>query len=251
MNSQAERKAFMQVNCPQEATRDMTEESVTRKFSAPIQTYFCFAIISLTICLLASLGTIVVLVLQRTGSTTEYDGHQGREKCVPWKISAEALKGLQTMASEKAAAYLQVLRPINQSELRWINEGILYNIHYNHGRLVIQTPGMYFIYCHLHFYIAECKGGEITIKLEILVNTSVARSTLLTLCSSQKTFRDKRQDLFVTLLAELKKGNTIGVQVNEFSYVDVSDFPENNVFGAFKYTGENWRYSLFRTEDEK
>lgn len=144
-----------------------------------------------------------------------------------------------------------MLRPINQSELRWINEGILYNIHYNHGRLVIQTPGMYFIYCHLHFYIAECKGGEITIKLEILVNTSVARSTLLTLCSSQKTFRDKRQDLFVTLLAELKKGNTIGVQVNDFRYVDVSDFPENNVFGAFKYTGENWRYSLFRTEDEK
>ncbi|XP_061459898.1 tumor necrosis factor ligand superfamily member 8 [Rhineura floridana] len=235
MTSQTEQRAFMRVNCPQEATRDMTEESITRQFSAPIQTYFCFALVSLTICLLASLGTIVVLVLQKTGSAAQCDGPQDGKEC------GEAMKSLQTMESKKAAAYLPVLMPIKRPELRWSDEGILHNIHYDNGTLVIQMPGMYFIYCHLHIYVAKCERDEINLQLELLLNGSVVKQTVLTLCSTQQTCKEKRQDLFLTFLEDLKMGTRITARINQFSYVDVNDFPQNNILGVLKYTGETWR----------
>ncbi|KAL8174439.1 UNVERIFIED_CONTAM: hypothetical protein K2H54_044806 [Gekko kuhli] len=138
-----------------------------------------------------------------------------------------------------------VLKPVNRSRLRWIKDGILYNMDYDDGNLVIQQPGLYFIYCHLHFYINRCPETTSDIKLEILVNETSQKQALLTLCSCDKASNTTYHDLIGVLLIELKKGNRIAVNVEPFEYVDTVVLTSNNVLGAFKYSGEDW-ISLFQ-----
>lgn len=49
---------------PQEAAGDMTDENITRKFRTPAQSYVYFVTVSLAVCLLVALGTIMILVFQ-------------------------------------------------------------------------------------------------------------------------------------------------------------------------------------------
>ncbi|XP_063001041.1 tumor necrosis factor ligand superfamily member 8 [Elgaria multicarinata webbii] len=228
MNYQLEQKPFLAVNCPQEVARDMTEESVTRQLSAPIHTFVYFVIAVLTLCLLAALGVIVVLVLQRTGSTAQCDGQRTELQVTETK----------PVADEKAAAHLQALKPINQSQLKWNSEGILHNIQWADENLVIQMTGAYFIYCHLYFYKAKCQNDVIDIKITLLVNNVARKEMVVNLCSSQELCEGINRDSFISLLVELNKGDLIAVHVDPFRYLDVDTFPKNNVLAAFKYTGE-------------
>ncbi|XP_066467001.1 tumor necrosis factor ligand superfamily member 8 [Tiliqua scincoides] len=232
MSFQPEQKRFLQMNGPQE---DMSEKNLTRQLNAPIQSYFYVVIASFTLCLLAALGTILVLVLQRTGSTAQCDGHQRNQ-------NQEII--LQSVTSEKATAYLQVLKPVNQSQLRWNKEGILYNMWFNNESLTVQLPGLYFVYCHLHFYVRECSDKSRIQSLELLVNNISMKHTTRSLCDPTKSTRNIYEDLFQVLLVELKRGDQIVVRIDPFAYVDVALSPKNNVLGAFKYTGEEWGMPL-------
>ncbi|XP_060613307.2 tumor necrosis factor ligand superfamily member 8 [Anolis sagrei] len=238
MNSQPERTSFCRVDSLQEVAKDMTEHSVTRQFNPTIQGYLCFATVSLALCLLATLGIIVVLVLQRTGSTAQCEGHPRAE------MQEDVSK---TMASEKAVAYLQVLRPINQTRLKWHKEGILYNFHYDNGNLVVQKPGIYFIFCQLQFYFPDCGNTTEDLKLSLNVNGNTMKDTVLTLCSSHKTSEGISHDISSTLLVELKTGDRFGVDVDPFSYLDADTLPSSNVLGAFKYLGEDWKCPFLGT----
>nr|XP_056716715.1 tumor necrosis factor ligand superfamily member 8 [Euleptes europaea] len=237
MSSKTQQMLFLPVDGPQEVDKDMTDENITRKFRTPAQTYTYFVIVSLAACLLLALGTIMILVFQRMGSCPQCEGRRNNET---------ATSSPQIMPSEKAAAYLQVLEPINQTQLRWIQNGILYNMEYDDGNLVIQQPGWYFIYCHLHFYITSCPKKPSDLKLDILVNGTAKKQTLFTLCSCENTSNNTYHDLFQVLLIELKKGHRIAVNVEQFQYVDTQVLPSNNVFGAFKYNGEDWGYPLLK-----
>ncbi|XP_054854066.1 tumor necrosis factor ligand superfamily member 8 [Eublepharis macularius] len=241
MSSKTQQMPFLPVDGPQEVARDMTDENITRKFRTPVQTSY-FITVSLAVCLLLALGTIMVLVFQRMGSCPQCEGHRNQQK-----EAEAATRHPPNMSSMKAAAYLQVLKPINQSQLRWIKDGILHNIEYNDGNLVIQQPGLYFIYCHLHFFINNCPDKTSDLKLEILVNETSKKQTLLTLCSCEKTSNGTYHNLFQVLLMELKKGYRIAVKVTPFKYVDTVVLSSNNVLGVFLYDREDWRHPLFNT----
>ncbi|XP_008118965.1 tumor necrosis factor ligand superfamily member 8 [Anolis carolinensis] len=232
-----EKTSSFRVNCPQEVAKDMTEHSVTRQFNPTIQGYLCFATVSLTLCLLATLGIIVVLVLQRTGSTAQCDGHPRAE--MQEDIS-------KTMASEKAVAYLQAL-PVNQTRLKWHKEGILYNFHYDDGNLVVQKPGLYFIFCHLQFSFPTCGSSAEDLTLSLSVNGNIMKETVLTLCSSHKTSERISHDISSALLVEMNIGDRFGVDVNLFRYLHTDTLPSSNVLGAFKYLGGDWKCPFLGT----
>lgn len=144
-----------------------------------------------------------------------------------------------------------MLTPINQSQLRWIENGNLYNIQYEEGNLVIQIPGWYFIYCHLHFYITRCPSTRQVLKLELFVNESSMKQTLLTLCGSEKTCEGTYHDLFQVLLVQLKKGDLIKVKIEPFEYLNDGVLPQSNVLGALKYSGEEWWIPLVQDSKPK
>ncbi|XP_044295655.1 tumor necrosis factor ligand superfamily member 8 [Varanus komodoensis] len=248
MSFQLEQKPFLPVN-PPEVARDMTEESVSRQIGAPVHTYLYFIIASLTICLLATLGTILVLVLQQTGSTAQC-GRRSAEvegKQAIKRESEEALKFEESpTAPKKAAAYLQVLTPVNQSQLKWMRDSILYNMKYNDGNLVIQIPGMYFVYCHLYFYVAQCESDEMDVKVKLLHGKKILKESVVTLCSSQQKSGGLTHDRFLGLLVHLEKGDQISVEIDPFNHLETNIFPKNNVLGAFRYDGEDWGCSFLK-----
>uniref|UniRef100_A0A8D2LQ78 TNF superfamily member 8 n=1 Tax=Varanus komodoensis TaxID=61221 RepID=A0A8D2LQ78_VARKO len=131
MSFQLEQKPFLPVN-PPEVARDMTEESVSRQIGAPVHTYLYFIIASLTICLLATLGTILVLVLQRNFS------------CIPCASRQTVSSDLLCIPKAVPSILDWEVLKVNQSQLKWMRDSILYNMKYNDGNLVIQIPGMYF-----------------------------------------------------------------------------------------------------------
>ncbi|XP_048369117.1 tumor necrosis factor ligand superfamily member 8 [Sphaerodactylus townsendi] len=241
MSFKAQQMSFLPVDGPPGVAKDMTDENLTRKIRTPAQTYSNFVIVFLAVCLLVALGAIVVLVLQNMGSCPQHEGHRNLQN------NEAATGSSQIMPPQKAAAYLQVLKPINQSQLRWIENGVLYNMKYDNGNLVIQQPGLYFIYCHLHFFITSCPNKTSDLKLDIYVNGKTMKQTLFTLCGCEKTSERTYHDLFQVLLIELEKGHQIAVYVQGFEYVETDGSPSSNVLGAFKYSGEDWGYSLFRT----
>ncbi|XP_077162455.1 tumor necrosis factor ligand superfamily member 8 [Paroedura picta] len=234
---------FSQMDGTWEVARDMTDENITRNSRTPTQTFVHLVIVSLVVCLLAALGTIVGLVFQRTGSCP-----QCGLKYSPQNTSKPHTMPPDSRSPEKAAAYLKVMKPINQSRLRWIKD-ILYNMIYEekNGTLVIQQPGTYFIYCHLHFYISLCPDKTSDLKLEICVNEISLKQTLLTLCSCDQTANGTYHDLFQVLLITLKKGNRIAVNVEMFEYVDTDVLYPNNVLGAFRYNGDDEGLPLLQT----
>ncbi|XP_060106611.1 tumor necrosis factor ligand superfamily member 8 [Heteronotia binoei] len=234
MSSKTQQMPFLPMDGPQEVARDMSDENITRKFRTPAQTYVYFVIASLAVCLLVALGTIVVLIFHRMESCPQSEGLQNN--------AGPTVSPTKTMPTEKAAAYLQVLKPINQSRLRWKKDGTLHNMDYNDGNLVIQQPGWYFIYCHLHFFVTRCPDKTSDLKLEILVNGISKKQTLFTLCCCDKQSNGTYHDIFQVLLIELVKEDQIAVNLEQFEYVDTVVLPSNNVLGALKYNAEDWGY---------
>uniref|UniRef100_A0A803U015 TNF superfamily member 8 n=1 Tax=Anolis carolinensis TaxID=28377 RepID=A0A803U015_ANOCA len=221
-----EKTSSFRVNCPQEVAKDMTEHSVTRQFNPTIQGYLCFATVSLTLCLLATLGIIVVLVLQRTVNLS---------LACSWVPKFSMQKKL-----EKAL-------PVNQTRLKWHKEGILYNFHYDDGNLVVQKPGLYFIFCHLQFSFPTCGSSAEDLTLSLSVNGNIMKETVLTLCSSHKTSERISHDISSALLVEMNIGDRFGVDVNLFRYLHTDTLPSSNVLGAFKYLGGDWKCPFLGT----
>uniref|UniRef100_A0A8D2LNN3 TNF superfamily member 8 n=1 Tax=Varanus komodoensis TaxID=61221 RepID=A0A8D2LNN3_VARKO len=233
MSFQLEQKPFLPVN-PPEVARDMTEESVSRQIGAPVHTYLYFIIASLTICLLATLGTILVLVLQRNFS------------CIPCASRQTVSSDLLCIPKAVPSILDWEVLKVNQSQLKWMRDSILYNMKYNDGNLVIQIPGMYFVYCHLYFYVAQCESDEMDVKVKLLHGKKILKESVVTLCSSQQKSGGLTHDRFLGLLVHLEKGDQISVEIDPFNHLETNIFPKNNVLGAFRYDGEDWGCSFLK-----
>ncbi|KAJ6654576.1 hypothetical protein lerEdw1_006729 [Lerista edwardsae] len=154
------------------------------------------------------------------------------------------MQSLQSITSKKAAAYLQALKPVNQSQLRWNTDGILHNMWFHNESLTVQLPGLYFVYCHLHFHVTTCNEKPLHQKLELFVNNISMKHTTRNLCDPRNPTENVYQDLFQVLLVELEADDQIVVKIHPFEHLDVALSAKNNVLGAFKYTGEKWGVPL-------
>ncbi|XP_038601308.1 tumor necrosis factor ligand superfamily member 8 [Tachyglossus aculeatus] len=231
-------QTLLKVDGSNEAATNMSEGTVTSQLRGTSRTYFYFTTATLSLCLVIAVSTIMVLVVQRTESIPE-SPDKFPLTLTGGNCSEDHLKILKKAPFNDSSAYLEVSKQINSSKLTWNQDsGHLNGIEYNNGNLVIQSPGLYFIYCHLHFYVPECPKDPFDLKVELLINDEVKKQTLVTLCESNLRTKGIFQDLFQFLLGDLKANNTVSIQVNKFQYVNTNDLPRDNVFGTFKYSSD-------------
>ncbi|KFO26777.1 Tumor necrosis factor ligand superfamily member 8 [Fukomys damarensis] len=140
------------------------------------RSYFYFTTTTLALCLVFTVATIMVLVVQRTDSVLSPPGnspHKGGN------CSDDLLCILERAPFKKSRAYLKVSKRLNSTRVFWNQDGILNGVRYQDGNLVIQFPGLYFIICQLQFLV-QCSNHPVDLKLELRVNTKVKREALVT-----------------------------------------------------------------------
>ncbi|XP_074871954.1 tumor necrosis factor ligand superfamily member 8 [Carettochelys insculpta] len=270
---------FIQVNESHEAAMNATEEAASRRISTTTRTYFYFTTASLTVCLVFALTTIMVLIVQRKGLTPQEHGvtypQKEEEKVdggkfgltnakqalqVPFKpeIHLEAvLMTLQNASFKKAAAYMKVQRPLNSPKLTWTKNHILHDITYNSdGDPVIQRPGLYLIYCNLHFHLTNFSGDIIDLKMELLVNNKTYKQTLFTHCfnsNRQTVFQQCAsianpnrifQELSIFHLMNLDADSWISIKTEQYKYLDFDILPNDSVLAILRYSEECINCSL-------
>ncbi|XP_006137258.2 tumor necrosis factor ligand superfamily member 8 [Pelodiscus sinensis] len=240
----SQEQTFFQVNDSHEADMTMTEEAVSRRLSAINKTYFYFTTASLAVCLVFALATIMVLIIQRKGLASQEDGYKD-----PYKEEKSLHAFLRTLPSTSAAAYLKVSKPINSPKLKWTHNGILQNITFNsEGDPIIQTSGLYLIYCNLHFHLTNFSGDTIDLKMEVLVNNATKRQTLFTHCTNNQTvFKQCAsvtsssgifQELSIFHLVNLDADDWISVKTEQYKYLDLDFLPNDSVLAVLRYSGE-------------
>uniref|UniRef100_K7GF39 TNF superfamily member 8 n=1 Tax=Pelodiscus sinensis TaxID=13735 RepID=K7GF39_PELSI len=164
-----------------------------------------------------------------------------------WEKSLHAF--LRTLPSTSAAAYLKVSKPINNPKLKWTHNGILQNITFNsEGDPIIQTSGLYLIYCNLHFHLTNFSGDTIDLKMEVLVNNATKRQTLFTHCTNNQTvFKQCAsvtsssgifQELSIFHLVNLDADDWISVKTEQYKYLDLDFLPNDSVLAVLRYSGE-------------
>uniref|UniRef100_A0A452GT13 THD domain-containing protein n=1 Tax=Gopherus agassizii TaxID=38772 RepID=A0A452GT13_9SAUR len=210
-------KTLFQVNDSPEAAMTMTEASVSRRLSASNKTYFYFTTASLTVCLVFALATIMVLIIQRKGLAPPEDG-----------ITSTLRKG-KTLS-----------KPINSPKLKWTNNRILQNITYNSkGDPVIHTPGLYLVYCNLHFHLTNFSSNTIFLKMELLVNNITNKQTLFTPCSSTNRQTIFKQCLSILHLVNLDADDWLSVKTEHYEYLDLDFLPNDNVLAVLRYSDKS------------
>uniref|UniRef100_A0A8C0IW16 TNF superfamily member 8 n=1 Tax=Chelonoidis abingdonii TaxID=106734 RepID=A0A8C0IW16_CHEAB len=193
------------------AAMTMTEASVSRRLNASNKTYFYFTTASLTVCLVFALATIMVLIVQRKVSL--------KSSNVPWK---------------------HLSKPINSPKLKWTNNRILQNITYNSkGDPVIHTPGLYLVYCNLHFHLTNFSSNTILLKMELLVNNITNRQTLFTPCSSTNRQTKFKQCLSILHLVNLDADDWLSVKTEHYEYLDLDFLPKDNVLAVLRYSDKS------------
>ncbi|KAM5299223.1 tumor necrosis factor ligand superfamily member 8 [Ctenodactylus gundi] len=220
--------------CPDPAM-PVPPDSVAGSLGTPSRSYFCFTTATLALCLVFTVATIMVLVVQRKDSIPSPPDnfpHRGGN------CSEDPLCILKRAPFKKSWAYLQVSKHLNNSKLYWNQDGILQGVRYQDGNLVIQVPGWYFIICQLQFLV-QCSNHSVDLKLELLVNTEVKRQALVTVCESGIQTKNIYQNLSQFLLDYLQVNTTISVMVNAFRYVDTNTFPLENVLSIFLYSSSD------------
>lgn len=106
--------------------------------------------------------------------------------------------------------------------------------------LVIKKQGLYLIFCHLNFHFPKCSKSPIDLKIELLVNDTVERQTLSTLCTSE-TCQDKTFKTLLQLhLTHLNVGDQISVTLNHPELLNDVSLPNENVLGVFRYSDGVW-----------
>ncbi|KAF7466413.1 tumor necrosis factor ligand superfamily member 8 [Marmota monax] len=210
-------------------------EPVARHLGTTTRNYFCFTTATLALCLIFTVATIMVLVVQRTDSVPSPPDN------FPLKggnCSEDLLCILKRAPFKKSWAYLQVSKHLNNTKLSWNKDGIVHGVRYQDGNLVIQFPGWYFIICQLQFLV-QCSNHSMDLKLELLVNTEVKKQALVTVCESGIQTKNIYQNLSQFLLDYLPVNTTISVMVDKFQYVDTNTFPLENVLSVFLYSGSD------------
>ncbi|XP_011947314.1 PREDICTED: tumor necrosis factor ligand superfamily member 8 isoform X2 [Cercocebus atys] len=130
--------------------------SVASHLETTSRSYFYFTTATLALCLVFTVATIMVLVVQRTDSIPNSPDN------IPLRggnCSEDLLCILKRAPFKKSWAYLQVAKHLNKTKLSWNKDGILHGVRYQDGNLVIQSPD----YCgmilhHSHSTLASGKG---------------------------------------------------------------------------------------------
>ncbi|KAM7144082.1 tumor necrosis factor ligand superfamily member 8 [Macrochelys suwanniensis] len=240
-------QTFFQANDSHEAAINMNEDGVSRRLSATSKTYFYFTTASLTVCLVFALATIMVLIVQRKGLAPPEDGIS---RAITRGNEFEAVfTTLQNASFKKAAAYMTVSKPINSPKLKWTKKRILQDITYNsNGDPVIQTPGLYLVYCNLHFHLTNFSSSTIYLQMDLLVNNITNRQTLLTHCPNtnrQTVFKQCAsvtdnnriyQELSILHLVNLDANDWISVKTEQYEYLDLDFLPNDNVLAVLRYS---------------
>uniref|UniRef100_A0A8C0IW32 TNF superfamily member 8 n=1 Tax=Chelonoidis abingdonii TaxID=106734 RepID=A0A8C0IW32_CHEAB len=205
----------------------MTEASVSRRLNASNKTYFYFTTASLTVCLVFALATIMVLIVQRKVSHCQ-KGCGGNALCI--------------MEIKPPEGHIKEAIPINSPKLKWTNNRILQNITYNSkGDPVIHTPGLYLVYCNLHFHLTNFSSNTILLKMELLVNNITNRQTLFTPCSStnRQTKFKIFQELSILHLVNLDADDWLSVKTEHYEYLDLDFLPKDNVLAVLRYSDKS------------
>uniref|UniRef100_A0A8C0IVZ9 TNF superfamily member 8 n=1 Tax=Chelonoidis abingdonii TaxID=106734 RepID=A0A8C0IVZ9_CHEAB len=219
------KKTLFQVNDSHEAAMTMTEASVSRRLNASNKTYFYFTTASLTVCLVFALATIMVLIVQRKVS-----------HCQLFSFSLFFLPLRGQECSQQRFPY-PLSKPINSPKLKWTNNRILQNITYNSkGDPVIHTPGLYLVYCNLHFHLTNFSSNTILLKMELLVNNITNRQTLFTPCSSTNRIF---QELSILHLVNLDADDWLSVKTEHYEYLDLDFLPKDNVLAVLRYSDKS------------
>uniref|UniRef100_A0A8C0IW10 TNF superfamily member 8 n=1 Tax=Chelonoidis abingdonii TaxID=106734 RepID=A0A8C0IW10_CHEAB len=239
-------KTLFQVNDSHEAAMTMTEASVSRRLNASNKTYFYFTTASLTVCLVFALATIMVLIVQRKVNSKPSNGNETPMAVYllfpPENELKAVITTLQNASFMKAAAYMTVSKPINSPKLKWTNNRILQNITYNSkGDPVIHTPGLYLVYCNLHFHLTNFSSNTILLKMELLVNNITNRQTLFTPCSStnRQTKFKIFQELSILHLVNLDADDWLSVKTEHYEYLDLDFLPKDNVLAVLRYSDKS------------
>ncbi|XP_027723674.1 tumor necrosis factor ligand superfamily member 8-like [Vombatus ursinus] len=236
MSSVPQQTSLHQLNASLGAAMNVSEGTVTSHLRATSRTYFYFTTATLVLCLIFTLATIMVLVVQKKEPIP-----QPPEKfpLIGGNCSLDILSILKKPLGTESSAYLQVSKPIRNSKLTWNKDGILNGIGYHNGNLIIQSPGWYIIYCQLQFVVPNCPDNPIDLKLELLINNKTKKQTLVTVCESKTGTKNIYRNLSQFFLENLNVNNTVSIKVKEFQYVDTNTFPLESVLAAFKYSNSN------------
>ncbi|KAM4877117.1 tumor necrosis factor ligand superfamily member 8 [Thomomys bottae] len=218
-----------------EPAMQVSPGSVAGHWGTASRSYFYLTTAVLVLCLVVTLATIMVLVVQRT------DSIPSPPDTVPLKggnCSEDLLCILKKAPFKKSWAYLQVSKYLNNSKLSWNPDGIIHEVRYQDGDLIIQFPGWYFIMCQVQF-LMQCSNQSVDLKLELRVNTTVKKQALVTVCEGEAHTKSIYQNLSQFLLDYLQVNSTISVTVDNFQYVDTNTFPLENVLSIFLYSSSD------------
>ncbi|XP_017385744.1 tumor necrosis factor ligand superfamily member 8 [Cebus imitator] len=209
--------------------------SVASDLGTTSRSYFYFTTATLALCLVFTVATIMVLVVQRTDSTPSPPDN------IPLKggnCSEDLLCILKRAPFKKSWAYLQVAKHLNQTKLSWNKDGVVHGVRYQDGNLVVQIPGWYVIICQMQFLV-QCPNNSVDLKLELLINKQIKKQALMTVCESGIQNKSVYQNLSQFLLDYLLVNTTISVNVDTFQYIDTSTFPLENVLSIFLYSSSD------------
>ncbi|NXO44287.1 TNFL8 factor, partial [Locustella ochotensis] len=146
------------------------------------------------------------------------------------------LRILQSVPDKGAAAYMRVSSSVNSSRLSLVEKGVCEAIQCRRQELVIQEQGLYLIFCQLNFHFPKCSKSPIDLKIELLVNDTVDRQALSTMCTSE-TCQDKTfKTLFHVHLTHLKVQDRISVTLNHPEFLNEVSLPNENVLGVLRYS---------------
>uniref|UniRef100_A0A8C3RDU6 TNF superfamily member 8 n=1 Tax=Cyanoderma ruficeps TaxID=181631 RepID=A0A8C3RDU6_9PASS len=217
-----------------ESAMNVNEDTVPRRPGATNRVCLYSIIAILGALLVFALATIMVLVVQRTAADPAMEGI--KKPIRTGNSFEDYLRILQSVPDKGAVAYMRVSSAVNSSRLSLVEKGVCESVQCNSHELVIREQGLYLIFCHLNFHFPKCSKSPIDLKIELLVNDTVDRQTLSTLCTSE-TCQDKTFKTLLQLhLTHLKVQDRISVTLNHPEFLNDVSLPNENVLGVLRYS---------------
>ncbi|XP_038012272.1 uncharacterized protein LOC119709055 isoform X1 [Motacilla alba alba] len=207
---QEQEQTLSQVKDSHESAMNVNEDTDSRRLGATNKVCLYFIIATLSVLLVFALATIMVLVVQRRAADPAMEG---------------IIKPIRTVSSA-----------VNGSKLSLVEKGTCEATECKNHELVIREQGLYLIFCHLNFHFPNCSKSPIDLKIELLVNDTVHRQTLSTLCASE-TCQDKTFKTLLQLhLTHLNVNDQISVTLNHPEFLNDVSLPNENILGVLRYS---------------
>ncbi|NXR71735.1 TNFL8 factor, partial [Pycnonotus jocosus] len=230
---QAQEQTLSQEKDSHESAMNVNEDTVPRRLGATNRACLYLIIAILGALLVFALATIMVLVVQRTVADPAMEGIK---KPIRTGNTFEDYLTILKGVPHKGAAYMRVSSKANSSKLCLADKGVCESMKCKSQELVITEKGLYLIFCQLNFRFPKCSKSPIDLKIELLVNDTVDRQTLSTLCTSE-TCEEKTFKTFLQVhLAHLDVQDRISVTLNHPEFLNDVSLPNENVLGVLRYS---------------